>query len=126
MSQRYLEVTYREGKPLAAYFYLPRRSDDQSVRVEPHGPGYLVDWTEDGRPIGIEMPSPTLVTLDGLNHVLAELHLEPAHLMVVGVAAPARRCADPEGPGEPEPEPQVLPPGTPPLPPPTDGWPTQW
>jgi hypothetical protein len=78
MSQRYLEVTYREGKPLAAYLYLPRREGDRSARVEPHGQGYLVDWTEDGRPIGIEMPSPSLVTLDGLNQVLAELNLKPA------------------------------------------------
>jgi hypothetical protein len=78
MSQRYLEVTYRHGKPLAAYFNLSRRSCDHSVRVEPRGPGYLVDWTEHGRPIGIEMPSPSLVTLDGLNQILAELHLEHA------------------------------------------------
>jgi hypothetical protein len=78
MAQRYLEVTYRQGKPLAAYLYLPRRTGDRSVRVESRGPGYLVDWTEDGRPIGIEMPSPSLVTLDGLNLILAELHLDPA------------------------------------------------
>ena len=78
MSQRYLEVTYRAGQPLAAYLSLPRREGDRSVRVEPHGPGYLVDWTEDGRPIGIGLPSPSLVTREGLNHVLAELHLEPA------------------------------------------------
>ena len=77
MSHRYLEVTYRKGKPLAAYLYLPRRSGDVSVRVEPHGPGFLVDWTEDGRPIGIEMPSPSLVTVEGLNRVLSELHLDP-------------------------------------------------
>jgi hypothetical protein len=78
MSQRYLEVTYRQGKAMAAYLYLPRNPEDRSARVEAHGPGYLVDWTEDGRPIGIEMPSPSLVTLEGLNRVLAELHLEPA------------------------------------------------
>jgi hypothetical protein len=78
MSQRYLEVTYRQGKPLAAYLYLPRRSGDYSARVEPRSPGYLVDWTADGRPIGIEMPSPSLVTLDGLNLILNELHLDPA------------------------------------------------
>ncbi|MBV8228855.1 MAG: DUF2283 domain-containing protein [Planctomycetaceae bacterium] len=77
MSHRYLEVSYREGKPLAAYLYLPRRSGDTSVRVEPHGDGFLVDWTEDGRPIGIEMPSPSLVTVEGLNRVLSELHLDP-------------------------------------------------
>ena len=79
MSQRYLAVTYRQGKALAAYLYLPRSPEDRSVRVEAHGPGYLVDWTEDGRPIGIEMPSPSLVTLKRLNQVLAELNLEPVH-----------------------------------------------
>ena len=77
VSHRYLEVTYRKGKPLAAYLYLPRHGDDRSIRVEPHGPGFLVDWTADGRPIGIEMPSPSLVTVEGLNRVLSELHLDP-------------------------------------------------
>jgi hypothetical protein len=76
MSHRYLEITYRNGKPLAAYLYLPRRDGDKSVRVEPHGPGYLVDLTEDGRPMGIEMTSPSEVTLESLNAVLAELRLE--------------------------------------------------
>jgi hypothetical protein len=77
MPHRYLEITFRHGKPLAAYLYLPRRTGDKSVRVEPHGEGYLVDWSEDGRPIGIEMPSPSVVTLTGLNDVLAELRLGP-------------------------------------------------
>jgi hypothetical protein len=77
MSHRYLEITYRNGKPLAAYLYLPRQDGDKSARVEPHGRGYLVDWTDDGRPIGIEMPSPARVTIAGLNDVLAELRLEP-------------------------------------------------
>jgi hypothetical protein len=77
MSNRYLEVMYRKGKPLAAYFNLPRRSEDVSVRVEPYAPGFLVDWTEDGRAIGIEMPSPTLVTVEGVNQVLTRLHLDP-------------------------------------------------
>ena len=77
MAQRYLEVTFRRGKPLAAYLYLPRLAGDSSARVEPHGPGFLVDRAEDGRPIGIEMPSPSLVTVEGLNRVLSDLHLEP-------------------------------------------------
>jgi len=77
MSHRYLEITYRRGKPLAAYLCLPRQAGDKSVRVEPHGRGYLVDWTEDGRPIGIEMPSPSQVTIEGLNEVLAELRQAP-------------------------------------------------
>jgi hypothetical protein len=77
MSSRYLTVTYRKGKPLTAYLCLPRCTGDANVRVEPLRPGYLVDWTEDGRPIGIEMPSPSLVTVEGLNRVLSELHLDP-------------------------------------------------
>jgi hypothetical protein len=84
MSLRYLEVTYRKGKPLAAYLYLPRRSTDVSARVEPHGPGFLVDRSQDGRPIGIEMPSPSLVTVEGLNKVLSELHLDPVQPEEVG------------------------------------------
>jgi hypothetical protein len=49
----YLEVTFRNGRPLAGYYYLPREEGDRSVRVEKHGPGLLVDLTESGRPIGI-------------------------------------------------------------------------
>jgi hypothetical protein len=89
MARRYLEVTYRRGKPLAAYLYLPRRAGDTSARIEPHGPGYLVDRAEDGRPIGIELPSPSLVTVEGLNRVLDELGLEPVspeELAPVGAA----------------------------------------
>jgi hypothetical protein len=77
MPHRYLEATYRQGKLLAAYLYLPRRSGDLSVRVEQRGPAFLIDWTEDGRPIGIEMPSPSLVTLEGFNRVLADLNIDP-------------------------------------------------
>ena len=74
MSHRYLEITYRNGKPMAAYLYLPRESGDRSARVEQRG-GYLVDGTADGRAIGIEMTSPSQVTLEGLNQVLSDLHL---------------------------------------------------
>lgn len=77
MSQRYLEITFRRGKPLAAYLYLPRRENDHSDRVEERGPGYLVDWSIDGRPIGIELTSPSQVTLAELNAVLTELNLDP-------------------------------------------------
>ena len=80
MSGRYLEVTCRQGKVLAAYLYLPRQSGDVSVRVEKHDSAFLIDWTEDGRPVGIEMPSPSLVTLEGLNRVLADLNLDPVPL----------------------------------------------
>ena len=77
MQQSYLEVTFRGGRPLAAYFYLPRRADDRSVRVEKHGSGLLVDISADGRPLGIEIAIPALVTVDLLNAVLEAYGLQP-------------------------------------------------
>lgn len=52
MTRSYLEVTYRAGKPFAAYFHLPRRPGDGSVRTEKSEPGLPVDYTSDGRAIG--------------------------------------------------------------------------
>jgi len=77
LPHRDLEVNSRDGKPLAAYLSLPRGPGDTSVQVEPHGDGFLVDRAEDGRPIGIEMPWPSRITVEGLIRVLSELHLDP-------------------------------------------------
>jgi uncharacterized protein YuzE len=78
MNQRYLEVTFRDGKPIAAYLYLPRMTSDASVRTERHEGGLILDFTEDGRAIGIEITAPSVVSLDALNHALAAIHQEPA------------------------------------------------
>jgi hypothetical protein len=77
MSRSYLEITYRKGRPLAAYYYLPRRPDDMSVRTERFG-ALLVDFAIDDRPIGIEIPSPTQFELSALNAALARLGQPPA------------------------------------------------
>ncbi len=55
MKGTYLEITYRRGKPLAAYLYLERRPDDVAARTEKVGEGLLLDRSEDGRPIGLEI-----------------------------------------------------------------------
>lgn len=78
MKKSYLEVTYRKGRPLAAYYYLPRQAADKSVRTERAEFGLLVDYAEDGRPIGIEITSPSLVDLSRLNLLLNRLGCEPA------------------------------------------------
>ena len=78
MKRRYLEVTFRNGKPLAAYLYLPRNPDDVSVRTVRDGSGLLVDYAADGRAIGIEIPSPGSIRLETLNQVLASLDQGPA------------------------------------------------
>jgi hypothetical protein len=78
MKQSYLEVTYRKGRPLAAYFYLPRHEGDTSVRTENEQGGLLVDFAADGRPIGIEITSPETVNLALLNALLGRLGCQPA------------------------------------------------
>ncbi len=77
MYRSYLEVTFRGGKPLAAYYYLPRRAGDKCDRVEKHGSGLLVDLAADGRPLGIEIAIPKLVTVDSLNAVLGTYGVPP-------------------------------------------------
>ncbi len=78
MNEPYLEVTYRRGRPLAAYLYLPRRSGDRSSRAEQVAPGLIVDFHRDGRPIGIEITAPGRVSLASVNRVLRGLGLPAA------------------------------------------------
>jgi hypothetical protein len=73
----YLEVTFRHGRPLAAYLYLPRRARDRSARTRRASPGLVVDLSADGRPIGIEITAPSRVTVTALNRVLRSFGLSP-------------------------------------------------
>ena len=77
MRQYDLEMTFRNRKLMAAYYYLPRRADDKCVRVEKHGPGLLVDLSVDGRPLGVEIAIPALITADSLNAVWKAYGLDP-------------------------------------------------
>ena len=73
MKHSYLEVTYRKGRVLAAYFYLPRATGETSARTEKLDGGLLVDFAADGRPIGIEITSPSQFDLAILNQALSRL-----------------------------------------------------
>lgn len=75
MKGRYLEVTFRKGKPLAAYVYLPRHVGMKSARTHEAAPGLLVDYAVSGEPIGLEITAPAQVTIDQINQVLATLGL---------------------------------------------------
>ena len=77
MKQTYLEVTYRKGLPLAAYYYLPRRDGDVAARSEAHEGGYVVDYAADGRVIGIELTTPADLVVAELNRLLASLGQRP-------------------------------------------------
>ena len=73
MKWPYLEVTFRHGRPLAGYLYLPRSAGDKSRRVEQAAPGLMVDYTESGKPIGVEITAPGAISINDLNRVLASL-----------------------------------------------------
>lgn len=77
MKHSYLEVTFRKGRPLAAYYYLPRRDGDRSVRTDRVG-DLVVDFAPDGRPIGIEITTPSRLVLGELNQLLSKLGQCPA------------------------------------------------
>ncbi len=77
MKEPYLEVTYRKGQALAAYFYLPRTATQKSVRTRQVGRGLIVDFAANGKPIGIEITAPEQLTLGTLNRLLKELGCAP-------------------------------------------------
>jgi hypothetical protein len=77
MSEPYLEVTYRHGRPLAAYYYLPRQTRARSHRTRRTASGLLVDYTRGGTAIGIEITTPGAISLAAFNRLLRELGHKP-------------------------------------------------
>lgn len=75
MKEPYLEVTYRRGRPIAAYYYLPRQRGDKSHRTLQLKPGLVVDFSRGGRPIGIEITAPSRISTAAMNRALKELGL---------------------------------------------------
>jgi len=77
MREAYLEVTYRHGRPIAAYYYLPRAHGASSHTTRRAEQGMLVDLDQSGKPIGIEITAPSHVSLTSINKLLEELGQEP-------------------------------------------------
>ncbi len=77
MSAPYLEVTYRHGRPLAAYYYLPRTRPTKSVRTRRVEPGLVVDYSASGQPLGLEITAPSKLSMAALNRVLKDLGCAP-------------------------------------------------
>ena len=75
MATAYLEITFRKGKPLAAYLYLTGNARTRSQRSEPVGDGLVLDYGADDALIGIEITAPAATTLDRVNAVLQEHRL---------------------------------------------------
>ena len=73
MKHRYLEVTFRRGRMLAAYLYLPRKAGEKIARTVPMGHGLMVDYSAEGLPIGIEITAPESTHVDQIDALLARL-----------------------------------------------------
>jgi hypothetical protein len=77
MKHRYLEVTFRKGKALAAYLSLPHAVGVRASSTVDGGRGMRVDLDEHGMPIGIEITAPASVSITQLNEVLVKYGVEP-------------------------------------------------
>jgi len=77
MATTYLEITFRRGKPLAAYLYLAGEARARSKRSQPIEHGLVLDYGSDDKLIGIEITSPASATLEHVNSVLEQHDLPP-------------------------------------------------
>lgn len=73
MKNNYLEITYRKGKLMAAYLYLPRELGEKSQRTERLTEGILVDYGKFNQPIGIEIIDPKKINFDQINKILSKV-----------------------------------------------------
>jgi hypothetical protein len=78
MTERSLQVTYRKGRPSAAYLHLSHGAGEKSVKTVPTPDGLLVvDYSGSGRAVGVEITAPHAVSLERLNQLLADLGEAP-------------------------------------------------
>lgn len=75
MSKPYLEITYRRGKPFAAYLYLARQPGDKATRSVAQGL-LVVDYASDGRAIGIEITGLSPRVSADLRELLSTLRID--------------------------------------------------
>ena len=78
MTERSLQVTYRKGRPFAAYLHLSHATGEKSAKMVPSPDGLLVvDYAANEQPIGVEITAPLAVSFERLNSLLAELGEPP-------------------------------------------------
>lgn len=70
-----IQVTYRGGRPFAAYIHLGGRPGEKSVRSEEVSPELVADFGADGRVLGVEVVSPGATTADEIFEVFDKLGL---------------------------------------------------
>jgi uncharacterized protein YuzE len=76
MRDTYLEVTFRKGKIIAAYLYLPRTIGEKVNYTEKISSGVLIDYGDNGRPIGVEITTPQNINMEKINEIFGSLNIE--------------------------------------------------
>ena len=70
MTRLEVKVSFYAGKPFAAYVYLPRKTRQKVAETDEVKPGILVDYDSKGRAMGVEIVSPTAVSLKDVAEVV--------------------------------------------------------
>jgi uncharacterized protein YuzE len=74
MTEQSLQVTYRKGRAFAAYLHLSHETGEKSAKTVASADGLLVvDYAENGQPVGVEITAPQAVPLERLNALLVDL-----------------------------------------------------
>jgi len=77
MTELSLQVTYRRGKAFAAYLHLSHQTGEKTAKTVSAEGFLVVDYAQDGKPIGVEITAPGAVPVDRLNRLLADLGQAP-------------------------------------------------
>jgi hypothetical protein len=78
MTERSLQVTYRKGRPFAAYLHLSHGTGEKSAKTVATPDGLLVvDYNSAGQAVGVEITAPHAVSLERLNELLSTLGQPP-------------------------------------------------
>lgn len=72
-----IEVTYRRGRAIAAYVSFGSGRSAKCHATREAAPGLIVDFSRDGKAIGLELVSPRTSTLPAVNKVLRSVGLPP-------------------------------------------------
>jgi hypothetical protein len=75
---RDLEMTFRDGRLMAAYFHLQSRNVTEVARSKRAADGMVVDFAADNTPMGIEFVAPSKVSLGSVNQLLVSIGQSPA------------------------------------------------
>ncbi len=71
-----LQLTFCEGRLFAAHVSLAHGAGTRAVRTQRYPGGLIVDFAEDGRPLGIELLDPANEPVQRINDLLEELGAE--------------------------------------------------